>query len=241
MRVKLTLAYNGAYFFGSQIQKENPQTVMGVLETALIKIGITTHLHFSGRTDRGVHASAQVIHFDLPPYWKDVQKLHDILAQHLPSSTHIRHLSEVNSDFHARYSAKKRLYRYIISTNIPNPFEADFVSFVPSLDLEKVKEAITLFEGEHNFEYFMKTGSEVKSFVRTIYKTRVYTHKGKTVLTFEANGFLRAQIRLMVGFLLSISAHKHTKEELLEQLLRHHKYNVKLAPHNGLYLAKISY
>lgn len=241
MRVALTIAYNGAYYFGSQIQKENPQTVMGVLNRALKQIGIETHLHFSGRTDRGVHASCQVLHFDLPQFWSDLNKLHDVLSHHLPSSITIRKLKEVSDTFHARYDAKRRCYRYVISTQRPNPFENDFVTFVPYLNTQKIKEAITLFEGEHNFEYFMKTGSDTTNFVRTIYKTRLYTYKNKTILTFEANGFLRSQVRLMVGFLLAISEGKQSNKTLLQQLNCQKKHKITLAPHNGLYLAKVLY
>ena len=241
MRIALIIAYNGAYFYGSQVQIDKKQTVMGVLGGALKKIGIDTKLHFSGRTDRGVHASFQVVHCDLPPFWNNLSKLEHVLKQHLPSSIHIRRIKKVNDDFHARYSAKKRSYRYLISTQTPNPFEADFITFVPHLDIPKIKEALPLFQGEHNFEYFMKTGSQTKNFVRTIFKTRLYTYKNKTILTFEANGFLRSQIRLMVGFLLEISKGNRTKEELLKQLNRDEQFKIKLAPHNGLYLAKINY
>ena len=241
MRVALTIAYNGACFFGSQIQKENPQTVMGVLDRALKQIGIDTHLHFSGRTDRGVHALCQVVHFDLPHFWNNLNKLQDVLTHHLPPSITIRKIRHVPESFHARYDAKRRRYRYIISTGRPNPFEIDFVTFVKRLDTQKIAEAITLFEGEHNFKYYMKTGSDTTNFVRTIYKTGLYTHRNRTILTFEANGFLRSQVRLMVGFLLAISEGTQTKKSLLEQLNCQKKHKIKLAPHNGLYLAKVTY
>ncbi|HFU74126.1 MAG TPA: tRNA pseudouridine(38-40) synthase TruA [Helicobacteraceae bacterium] len=204
-------------------------------------MGIETHLHFSGRTDRGVHASFQVVHFDLPSFWTDVKKLHDVLAHHLPGSITIRRIHQVSDTFHARYDAKKRLYRYVISTQAPNPFENDFITFVDAIDTQKIKEAITLFEGKHNFEYFMKTGSDTTHFIRTIYKTRCYQHKNKTILSFEANGFLRSQIRLMVGMLLAISDGKATATTLLEQLHCKKRHKIKLAPHNGLYLAKVLY
>lgn len=241
MRVKMTIAYNGANYFGSQVQKETDLTINGQIEKALTLLQIETKVIASGRTDRGVHASRQVIHFDLPPFWKDLMKLKDSLRRILPSSIAIRRIEQVNNNFHARYSAKKRAYRYIISTQKPNPFFADLVTYVDELDEEKVKEAIALFEGEHDFEFFKKSGSDTENFVREIYKTKVYSHNGYTVLYFEANGFLRSQIRLMVGFLLQISSGKYTKEDLLEQLNCNKNFKLKPAPHEGLYLCNIIY
>jgi len=241
MRIKLTLAYNGAGYFGSQVQKETDQTVNGQLEKALGLLQIEAKVQASGRTDRGVHASRQVIHFDLPPFWKDLNKLKNSLERILPSDIVIRRLEQTDDAFHARYSAKKRAYRYIISTQKPSPFLADLVTYVNAIDEEKIKEAIKLFEGVHNFEYFKKSGSDTDNFVREIYKTRVYQHKGYTILYFEANGFLRSQIRLMVGFLLAISEEKYTKEDLLSQLTLTKQFKLKPAPHEGLYLCNIKY
>lgn len=241
MRVKMTIAYNGADYFGSQVQKGSEPTVNGTIEKALSQLKIDAKVHASGRTDRGVHATRQVIHFDLPPFWNDLKKLEKNLKRMLPKNIGIRRLEQAADDFHARYDAKKRSYRYIISTRTPNPFLADLLTYVETLDVAKVKEAITLFEGVHDFEYFKKSGSDTGSFVREIYKTRVYNYKECTVLYFEANGFLRSQIRLMVGFLLEISNGKYTKEELAAQLARKKQFKLKPAPHEGLYLCNIKY
>ena len=241
MRIKMTITYNGARFFGSQIQKETDQTINGQLEKALSQLQITSKVQASGRTDRGVHATRQVVHVDLPPFWKDLDKLQNQLTRALPKTIAIRRMEKVGEDFHARYSAKRRAYRYIISTQRPSPFLADLVTYVDALDIEKVKEAIKLFEGEHDFEYFKKSGSDTENFVREIFKTRVYQHKGYTVLYFEANGFLRSQIRLMVGFLLAISDGKYTKEQLFQQRNREKNFKIKPAPHQGLYLSNIRY
>jgi len=241
MRVKMTIAYNGADYFGSQIQKGAEPTVNGTIEKALSQLSIDAKVHASGRTDRGVHATRQVIHFDLPPFWNDLEKLENNLKRMLPKSIGIRRLEKAADDFHARYDARKRSYRYLLSTRTPNPFLADLVTYVEALDVAKIKEAIRLFEGVHDFEYFKKSGSDTESFVREIYKARVYDYKECTVLYFEANGFLRSQIRLMVGFLLEISSGKYTKEELSAQLARKQKFKLKPAPHEGLYLCNIKY
>lgn len=241
MRVKITLAYNGTAFFGSQIQKETSQTVMGVLQHAFHRLGIDASPVASGRTDRGVHASGQVVHCDLPDYWHHTHKLQHQLNRLLPPTIRIKAIQTVSSSFHARFSAKRRIYRYIISEAEPNPFEHDFVTFTGPIDLERLRHAMQRFVGEHDFKYFQKLGSDPHSTLRTIYRTRAYRHKHYTVLTFEGSAFLRTQIRLMVGFLLAINSGKRTTEELANQLACHHDYHIKPAPGNGLYLAKIKY
>lgn len=236
MRVKLTLAYNGTHFLGSQTQTETSNTILGNVEQVLKKLGIEERLIASGRTDKGVHATAQVCHLDLPHFWKDREKLKRVMNEMLPSSIRVGKITHINNNFHARYSAKKRLYRYIIKEGDSNPFEADFVTFLKHTDREALESKIKLFEGQHDFAAFMKRGSDTGSSVREIYKTSLYEYKGYLILTFEANGFLRSQIRLMVGALLSLSG-----EAIVEQLEQKRKHPLRPAPANGLYLARINY
>lgn len=241
MRVKITLQYNGTGFFGSQVQKETKQTVMGVVQHAFHRLGIDTSPVASGRTDKGVHATGQVVHCDLPEYWHDTVKLKTMINRHLPPSVRIRSIKRVAPDFHARFSATRRVYRYIFSEAEPTPFEWDFVTFTAPLDLEKINDAMETYLGSHDFVKFKKTGSETAHDRRTIFKAFAYRHRGKVVFTFEGNSFLRSQIRMMVGFLLLINSGKRTKGDLVEQLACRADFKIKPAPHNGLYLAKIKY
>jgi len=236
MRVAVTLAYNGTHFYGSQIQKDIQPTVFGTLEDALLRLGIDQRVVVSGRTDKGVHATGQVCHFDLPPYWSDTEKLKYVLNCMLPSSIRILHVKRVEPTFHARYSTKKRVYRYILKDTPLTPFEADFISYSKKrLDLQLLQKKMQLFIGEHDFKHFKKNGSDENTTVRIIYKAFAYKHKGYIILNFEANGFLRSQIRMMVGSLLKLNA-----DEIREKLTdKNHK--VDSAPPNGLYLAKIKY
>lgn len=236
MRVALTLAYNGTSFLGSQTQSETSNTILGKLESVLRALGIDERAIASGRTDKGVHATGQVCHIDLPAFWSDLDKLQDVLNQKLPKSIHVSKINAVDAAFHARYSAKRRVYRYIIKQAESNPFEDDFITFDKNIDFENVAKNIKLFVGEHDFVGFMKTGSDVGSTIRVIYKAFCYRHKGSIVLNFEANGFLRSQIRLMVGALLKLNA-----SEIQEQLTCQKKHKCKPAPANGLYLARIKY
>lgn len=240
-RVKLTFAYNGASFMGFQSQKTTDNTVVGTLIKALERLQIPSIPIGSGRTDRGVHATNQVAHLDLPYFWNDHQRLLEMLNLQLPSSIRIKRIEPVEESFHARYSAKKRVYRYIIKEGHSNPFETDFITFVPRLNRQAIIDSIGAFVGEHDFELFKKTGSDVTHYVRTIYRAYAYSHRGYFVLCFEANGFLRSQIRMMASFLLQISEGSLSKEQLIEQLDKGIKHSTNLAPHNGLYLTRIKY
>ncbi len=240
MRVKALISYDGSKFFGFQCQKSTDQTVIATIYRALQKLGIESKVVGSGRTDRGVHATGQVLHFDLPSYWSDLDKLLTMLNRHLHPSIHIRRITPVNKDFHARYWAKGRAYRYILTKRSFSPFWAPYVTFFDYED-EPIAEAIKLFEGTHDFRYFMKTGSNTKTSVRTIYKATSYHYNDFFILYFEANGFLRAQVRMMVEFLLQISQNRLTRYHLQEQLEGKARYLTSLAPPNGLYLAKVFY
>lgn len=236
MKCALTIAYNGTNFLGSQTQKSSSNTVLGQIEHVLHQLNIDFKVVASGRTDRGVHATGQVCHIDLPLFWSDLQKLKKVLNEMLPPSIHVKSIKAVNDDFHARYSAKKRVYRYIIKEGESNPFEDNFVTFIDNIEFEKIEKNIKLFRGEFDFKYFMKSGSDIKSTIRVIYKAFAYRHKDFIVLNFEANGFLRSQIRLMVGALLALES-----DEIIKQLTCKKNHKIKPAKSNGLYLAKIKY
>ena len=241
MKVKITLSYDGSQFYGYQSQNDGSKTVANTLQDALHSLGIETKINASGRTDRGVHASGQVIDIDLPVHWEDLDKLKNYLNRLCLPSIMIKDIHVVGSDFHARYGAKKRLYRYVVKVGEVSVFGAPYLCYHDRIDQEKIEEAIGLFEGVHDFAYFCKSGSDPKSTIREIYKCRVYVHQGFYIFTFEANGFLRSQIRMMVDFLLKVSDGVLSKEDLKEQLALKKVHNRNLAKPNGLYLAKIKY
>ena len=236
MRCALCIAYNGTHFLGSQSQTETPNTILGNLEKALLALGIESKVVASGRTDKGVHATGQVCHIDLPLFWTDLKKLQQALNKMLPKSIVLKSIKNVKNDFHARYGAKRRIYRYIIKEENSNPFEENFITFIQDFNFKEIEKNIKLFVGTHNFKQFMKTGSDVNSTSRIIYKAFAYKYKDYIILNFEANGFLRSQIRLMVGALLQLNS-----QEITEQLQCKNTYKIKPAPSNGLYLAKVKY
>ncbi|MCK9337556.1 MAG: tRNA pseudouridine(38-40) synthase TruA [Arcobacteraceae bacterium] len=242
MNIKAIIAYNGAKFYGSQLQPKY-ETVASFLYDGLKKINIeSTTIHFSGRTDKGVHATYQVINFEIPDIWEDrLPHFQSILSRTLPNSIKILSLKQVDNEFHARYSAKKRVYRYLLSTNPTTPFNDDFVTYYPCIDILSIKSAIKELIGTYDFEFFAKGNPQIKTTIRTMYDARIYEYNGMYVFKFEANGFLRSQIRVMVGFLLAISDKKLTIEDLKLQLQKKVLVFNKPAPCNGLYLAKVKY
>ena len=115
MRVKAVISYDGSAYFGFQKQKSTTKTITTTIEKALISLGIKSSIIGSGRTDAGVHASGQVIHFDLPYFWQDLDKLKLNVNRKL-SDIQFKNISKVEDDFHARFDAKRRTYRYVFKT-----------------------------------------------------------------------------------------------------------------------------
>ena len=240
MCVKAVIAYDGSHYFGFQKQTSTCKTITYAIEEALQSLQIHSEIIGSGRTDAGVHASGQVIHFDLPEYWTDLEKLKLNLNRKLHDIS-FKHITKVSDNFHARFSAKKRLYRYVFKTSKPSVFEQQYVSYYPTFDAEKLSEALQYFEGKHDFAYFRKTGSETYTTLREIYFTKHKTHHGYHFIYFQANGFLRSQVRMMVDAAMSYAHDNITQTELQEQIDCKQKHTTRLAPPEGLYLAKILY
>lgn len=240
MNLKFVISYDGSLFQGSQKQP-NGLTVEDKLLKAFKKINIETNIVLSGRTDKEVHATGQVFNCLVPDYWEDFFKLKEILNKNLPSSIKVLKISKVKDDFHSRFHAKKRVYRYLITTKPTTPFNDKFITHVKNINEELLQKAIKEFIGVYDFKYFHKTGSDKELTKREIFDTKFYKYKDIYVFKFTANSYLRSQIRLMVGFLLAINENKQNIENLKEQLTlqKHHFKTPAVA--NGLYLAKIKY
>jgi len=240
MRVKAVIAYDGSLYQGFQRQKSTDNTVATALEKALRELQIDSPVTGSGRTDRGVHATGQVIHFDLPPFWHDLAKLQTVLNRKL-SAIRFKHLSRVPDSFHARFSAQKRTYRYLFKTERVSVFERNYCAHYDTFDAEILRKALSSFQGEHDFSSFHKTGSQIHTTVREIYHTDYRQRGAYHFLYFTANGFLRSQVRMMVEAAMLCAQGKSTLHQLKVQVDCKVKHTTKLAPSEGLYLAKILY
>ncbi len=240
LNAKFTLVYDGTLYQGSQSQP-NGLSVEDALQRAFKELNINTKIFLSGRTDRDVHATGQVFNCIIPSYWFDLIRLKDILNKHLPSSISIKNIKEVDSTFHSRFHAKKRVYRYLVSKKEVSVFSSKYIAHYKDFDEELIQKAIMSFEGIHDFEYFHKKGSDKENTVREIYEAKFYKYKDIYVFKFTANSYLRSQIRLMVGSLLKVGLGKLSLEDLQAQLKKEKRvFKVPASPY-GLYLAKVFY
>jgi len=240
MRVKAVISYDGSHYLGFQRQKSTNNTITTAIETVLSSLQIDSEIIGSGRTDAGVHASGQVIHFDIPDYWSDLQKLKLNINRKLEDIA-VKHISNVAHDFHARFWAKKRLYRYVFKTTKPSVFEQKYISYYPDFNTTLLRQALQCFIGKHDFKFFHKTGSNTHTTVREIFHVKYKERQGCHFIYFQSNGFLRAQVRMMVDVCMQYAQEEISLSQLEEQIACHHKHTTRLAPPEGLYLAKILY
>jgi tRNA pseudouridine38-40 synthase len=240
MRVKAVISYDGSQYQGFQKQKSTKMTISTAIEEALVSLQIHSPIVGSGRTDAGVHATGQVIHFDLPDFWNDLEKLKRNLNRKLTDIA-FKHISFAANDFHARFGAKKRLYRYVFKTHKPSVFEQKYISYYEAFDPALLIKALKTFEGKHDFNFFHKTGTITHTTVREIYRTDYIERNGYHFIYFQANGFLRSQVRMMVDAAMLCARGELSETQLQEQLKGKKKHTTKLAPPEGLYLAKIIY
>lgn len=200
-----------------------------------------TKVFGSGRTDRFVHARGQVIHFDGPLF--PVRKLRYALNKMLPSDLMILTLKRVNADFHARYSATAKEYEYVLLLEGKDPFSYETALLYPQpFDLEKVKAAAATFMGVHNFQNFTSKSEDQAAFVREITAVKVNKRGKKVSIKFSGNGFMRGQIRFMVGALLAINEGREDANYIQKKLEPGGRRIIpyKVSGH-GLYLNKVWY
>ena len=242
-KIKIIISYDGSKFNGFQIQnnKQKVKTVAGTLTNALKNLNILTNIVGSGRTDTGVHAIAQVIHCDIPEFWSDLNRLKEKLNAMIAPSIFIKSITFINEKFHARFNARKRLYRYVIYDGKYQPFLSDYALYVENIDIKKLNSTMKKFIGTHDFKNFKKQGSNTNSDIREIFRAGAYRHNDLTIIYFLGNSFLRSQVRMMSYFAIEIMKEKLSCNQLIEQLNGTNKYSSGVIPSNGLYLSKIYY
>nr|WP_315015153.1 tRNA pseudouridine(38-40) synthase TruA [uncultured Campylobacter sp.] len=201
MRLKLVFSYDGSKFQGSQTQPHE-NGVEDALGAALAHVGIFSKIISSSRTDKGVHANNQVACVECGEHFSDFARLKALINRHAHPAVHVKFISRAQDCFHPRYDATVRAYRYVINHGEFSPFLAPYETFLPRFDLNLANELLALFVGEHDFSAFMKLGSDVKSPVRRVKKAFCYARGERSIIVFKANGFLRAQVRLMVASVL---------------------------------------
>lgn len=247
VRLKAIVSYDGSRFSGYQIQP-GKRTIQLELEDVLCSMhkGTVVKVVASGRTDAGVHATGQVIHFD-SPLTIPMDRWRTALNVQLPGDIRIISVEQVWDEFHARYHAKGKTYRYIWSlTEVHSPFERNYSVHVGHYkpNIELMKEAATHLLGTHDFSSFCAAKTNVTDFVRTMHSISFEEKKESNQLhmVISGNGFLYNMVRIIAGTLWEISIKKKSVEELkliVESCDR--KMAGRTAPAHGLYLENVEY
>ena len=219
MRIALGLEYEGSGFCGWQSQAGGG-AVQNVVESALSVVAdAPIRVVCAGRTDAGVHALAQVVHFDTEVVRPDTAWVRGVNA-HLPASVAVRCAQTVADDFHARFSARGRRYRYLLLNRAERPgLMARRVGwFHRPLDVAAMAAAAALLLGEHDFSAFRSVECQAKSPVKTLRRADVVRHGDLLVFDFEASAFLHHMVRNLVGALVYVGKGAHAPEWLGELL-----------------------
>jgi tRNA pseudouridine38-40 synthase len=243
MRIALGLEYDGSRFLGWQTQPGGG-AVQDALEKALAGIaGAPVATICAGRTDSGVHARAQVVHFDTDAVRPDSAWVRGVNAL-LPDSVAVLWSRPVDGEFHARFSALARNYRYeLLNRPVRPALEATRVGwFHQPLDVGRMREAAAHLVGENDFSAFRSSECQAKSPVRTLHSLEIDERAGRIHFALRANAFLHHMVRNIVGTLVYVGKGKHppawTKEVLLS---RNRSAAAPTFGPEGLYLEKIEY
>ncbi|WP_339253166.1 tRNA pseudouridine(38-40) synthase TruA [Sporosarcina sp. FSL W8-0480] len=244
-RVKATVSYDGTDFAGYQFQP-NMRTVQSVIDKALVKLHKDKSIYSvaSGRTDAGVHAYGQVIHFDTPlsltpDRWRMA------LNVLLPKDVRVVDVEFVDEEFHARYSATGKTYMYKWSrSEIQSPFERNYVVHLGKWhpDVERMREAATYFIGTHDFTSFCSSKTATASKVRTVRELTVVEIGEELIMTIEGDGFLYNMVRTIAGMLFAVGIGWNEPSDMKEMIEAKDRKKVgKTAPAHGLYLMNVTY
>jgi tRNA pseudouridine38-40 synthase len=243
-RYKLTIEYDGTPFCGWQIQ-DNGATVQGALETAVKAIcGEQVRVHGAGRTDAGVHALAQVAHCDIEKHFPP-GRFRDGLNAHLrPHPIGVLSAEIVPDTFEARFSAKKRHYRYRITNSRANlALDIGRTWRLPRhLDTDAMHAAAQRLLGKHDFTTFRDTECQAKSPEKTLEQLDVVRDGDAVSILTSARSFLHSQVRSMVGSLVWVGEGRWSTDDLAAALAARNRAACgPVAPPEGLYLVRVEY
>ncbi len=241
-RYLIDFSYSGANFSGYQKQP-GKRTVQDEIEKVLSRINNNSvKLTSSGRTDALVNAIHQKAHFDLDKKI-GAYKLNGALNSYLPDDIYVNSVTKVDNLFHARYMVKSKTYEYLINTGDYNPLLRTHVyQYCKPLNIRKMKKAVKYFIGKHDFTTFVSAEDKKEDKVREIYDASVDEKEGIIKITFKGSGFLKYQVRNMVGTLIKIGEEKVLPDIILSLLeKKDRKCAFLCAPAQGLTLTDVKY
>ncbi len=243
MRIALGIEYNGSQFYGWQRQIVE-ETVQQHLEKAIAVVAdCPITIKVAGRTDTGVHATEQIVHFDYDSP-RELKAWVMGANSNLPNSISVLWAKHVDDDFHARYSAQSRLYRYVIFNNAVRPALLDkLVTWeYAALDVQKMQHAAQHLSGTHDFTSYRAVACQASSPIRTIEEITLSRRNEFVLMDIRANGFLHHMVRNIMGVLMAIGRGERTIDWSQEVLQKHDRtMGGKTAPAAGLYLVKVQY
>ena len=243
-RYKLIIEYDGTGFFGWQAQP-NAFTVQGVLEAAMQRLhGQAITVHGAGRTDTGVHALAQVAHFDSPKVWEPFELVNAINGNVRPHLVSVLAAEEVATSFEARFSAIKRRYLYrILNRRSPAALDKNKVWQVPTvLDVDAMHAAAQHLVGLHDFTTFRAAECQAASPIKTLDRLDVMRFDDMVEIRAEARSFLHHQVRSIVGSLVRVGQGRWPIIEMKHALDAKDRTRCgPVCPPDGLYLVEVLY
>jgi len=250
--LKLTISYDGTRFVGWQRQAAGV-SIQGLLEDALARFeGVPVAVNGAGRTDAGVHALGQVASARMASV-QPVDSVARGLNACLPPNVRVLDIQEVAADFHARFSARSKTYRYHLQTSaVASPFEQDYVWHVPeTLDVDAMRAAAHALVGTHDFAAFQSTGSDTKGTIRTIIESEIgeravegWRDSPAPLLVYEVSGdgFLRHMVRAIVGTLVEVGRGRRRESSIAALLAGGNRSHAGVtAPPQGLFLVRVVY
>ncbi len=241
MRYKMIVSYDGSFFHGFQRQKKYI-SVQQVLEEKLTEIlNKNVIIHASGRTDAGVHAIGQVIHFDCAQY-VPAENLKKVLNKKVYPHIYITSSEIVDESFDSRKSAHLKEYHYFVSINTFNPLKANYLYFFHDrIDISKIREAMEYICGTHDFRSFSKN-KHLASCVRTITEFDLNIKDGILEFVIIGNGFMYNMVRIIVALMLKVGEGKLQPLDIKRIIDgKERRLAPYVAPAVGLYLWKVYY
>ncbi|MGP1413898.1 MAG: tRNA pseudouridine(38-40) synthase TruA [Bacillales bacterium] len=242
MRCVIKFSYDGSNYSGYARQKSSSNTIQSIIEDNLsIILNKKTKIYASGRTDKGVHAINQFAHFDLDNSF-DLDKIKYSLNKMIPNDIYIKDIKRVKNNFNCRYDAIEKTYLYILNNKEYDSIFRNYEIYNHHINLEKLKEIKTVFEGEHCFINFTSKIEDKFDFVRNIKQIKIVIKNKKIYVYFTADGFMKYQVRKIMGTMIAYSEGRISKEKILKYFETKERNIMNFTTYpKGLYLFSVKY